>query len=324
VDGTQTQSQSRSDATTLIVPTFDRREMLRQTLASVAAQTRPPVEVIVVDDGSGDGTEAMVRELGHTVIREPGGGMGPARARQRGLEAASTDLIAFLDSDDLLLPTALELMGEALAAAPAAPFSFGRSIIVIPGEDGWSPAGLIAPDPDELEDLLPALFARNFVPPTGTIFRRAALAEIGGYPTEVPFSEDHYLALLATQLGDPAYVAEVISAYRWHGGNRNSPALVESDLENYLELAEHDPRLRPAVPDRLGVTYCDIASPALRALDLGAVLGVTGRVVLGHRHRARILRRAGRHWRSRRRWAANGSGLWARDARLREWLAGYS
>jgi glycosyltransferase involved in cell wall biosynthesis len=310
-------------AVTLVIPTYERREMLRQTLASVAAQTRPPVETIVVDDGSADGSAEMVAAMGLTVLREPGGGMGPALARRRGSEAASTDLVAFLDSDDLLRPRALELMGEALASAPGAPFSFGRSLIVIPGETDWTPAGLIAPDPDELADPLPALFARNFVPPTGTIFHRAALEEIGGYPTEVPFSEDHYLALLATRLGDPAYVPEVVSAYRWHGGNRNSPALVEQDLEHYLALAEVDPRLRPAVPGRLGVTFCEIAVPALRAGDLRAVAGVSGRVVLRNPHRAAILRRAGRHWRSRRRWAANGPRLWARDPELRDWLAGY-
>jgi glycosyltransferase involved in cell wall biosynthesis len=309
---------------TLIIPTFNRREMLRETLASVAAQTLAPVELIVVDDGSTDGTAEMVAELGATVVREPAGGMGPAQARQRGLDAATTDLIAFLDSDDLLRPHALALLGAALAAVPDAPFAFGRSLIVVREEGGWTSQGLIAPDEAELADLLPALFARNFVPPTGTLFRRAALEAIGGYPTQVPFSEDHYLAVLATRLGDPAYVDEVISAYRWHSGNRNSPALVERDMQAYLKLAEDDPRLEPAVPARLGVSYCEIGTAALGDRDLPGLLAVTRRVVLGHPHRVAILRRAVVHWRSRRRWAANGRELWSRDAEMRAWLAGFS
>jgi glycosyltransferase involved in cell wall biosynthesis len=318
------ESPTRPGATTLIIPTFNRRDLLQETLASVAAQTQAPDELIVVDDGSTDGTAEMAAEQGATVVREPAGGLGPARARQRGLDESSTELVAFLDSDDLLRPDALARLGTALAAAPGAPFAFGRSLIVVRDEDGWTSQGLIAPDAAELADLLPALFARNFVPPTGTLFRRTALEAIGGYPTQVPFSEDHYLAVLATRLGDPAYVDEVISAYRWHSGNRNSPALVERDLEAYLRLAAGNPRLESAVPARIGVSLCEIATMAIGDRDPKALLGVTGRLVLGHRHRAAILRRAGRHWRSRRRWAANGPALWNRDAELRAWLARYS
>lgn len=87
----------------VIIPTYNRRELLRRTLLSLADQTYPAdrFEVVVVDDGSADGTEQMVRELklpySLTYVRQPN--RGRAAARNAGVKAAASDLLIFLDSD---------------------------------------------------------------------------------------------------------------------------------------------------------------------------------------------------------------------------------
>src|SRR5436190_9496549 len=84
-----------------IVPVFNGDRYLAETLDSILAQTHRPIEIIVVDDGSTDGTSAIAAEYGEKIryIRQENSGV--ASARNLGLQSARGDFIAFLDADDL-------------------------------------------------------------------------------------------------------------------------------------------------------------------------------------------------------------------------------
>src|SRR5215218_3327514 len=86
----------------VIIPVFDQAAYLEEALASIAAQTRPVDEVIVVDDGSGDDSADRAERAGARVVRL-GANTGPGAARNRGLEVATGELICFADADDVLL-----------------------------------------------------------------------------------------------------------------------------------------------------------------------------------------------------------------------------
>jgi glycosyltransferase involved in cell wall biosynthesis len=90
----------------VIVPTYNRSAMVREAIASVLAQRDVDFELIVVDDGSTDGTFEMLAHMGHVKV-ERTERCGPAAARNRGVTVASAPLIAFLDSDDLWAPNKL-------------------------------------------------------------------------------------------------------------------------------------------------------------------------------------------------------------------------
>ncbi|HEX5632504.1 MAG TPA: glycosyltransferase, partial [Gemmatimonadales bacterium] len=107
----------------VVVPTYNREAFIGRTLRSVLAQTSPAHEVIVVDDGSTDGTEAVVAAFGAAVryVRQPNAGV--AAARNHGARLAAGDWLAFVDSDDLWVPHKLAWQRAALAAAPAARWS---------------------------------------------------------------------------------------------------------------------------------------------------------------------------------------------------------
>jgi glycosyltransferase involved in cell wall biosynthesis len=90
----------------VIIPTNNRRAMVREAVASVLAQRDVDFELIVVDDGSTDGTCEMLAQL-HRVTVERAERRGPAAARNRGVALASAPLIAFLDSDDVWAPDKL-------------------------------------------------------------------------------------------------------------------------------------------------------------------------------------------------------------------------
>lgn len=102
----------------VVIPTCNRRELLSQSLRSVLSQSRAADEIIVVDDGSTDGTIERVHEAFPEVRVLSQENRGVSAARNRGIEAAKGDWIAFLDSDDEWLPRKLERQLEALARSP--------------------------------------------------------------------------------------------------------------------------------------------------------------------------------------------------------------
>ena len=101
-----------------IVPVFNGERYLAEALDSVLGQTYRALEVIVVDDGSTDGTAAVVRTFGARVrcVTQPNAGL--AAARNRGLAAATAELVAFLDADDLWLPEKIACQMERFRARP--------------------------------------------------------------------------------------------------------------------------------------------------------------------------------------------------------------
>jgi len=101
----------------VVVPIYNVEPYLRDCLRSIAAQTVSDLEVVMVDDGSTDGSAAIAREFvandpRFRLISQPNGGLG--KARNTGIDAASGDYLAFVDSDDMLPANAYELLRSAL------------------------------------------------------------------------------------------------------------------------------------------------------------------------------------------------------------------
>src|SRR4051794_12071712 len=106
-----------SPPVSVIVPVYNVGEYLLPCLTSITDQTQKSLEVIVVDDGSTDGSGELVEEFargrdGWRVLHVPNGGLG--RARNIGLEHATGEYVAFLDSDDIVPRDAYELLHHAL------------------------------------------------------------------------------------------------------------------------------------------------------------------------------------------------------------------
>ena len=308
---------------TVVIPTYNRAELLAQTLASVFAQQPAPCEVIVVDDGSTDGTLQYLESVDVSVLRNEHGGWGPGRGRNEGFKRTTSEYIAFLDSDDLLVPGALGRLQRALEESPSAPFAFGRCLTALKEDGRWRATGLMTVDPEEMKAPLQSLFARNFVPSVGTVARTEAVQRLDGYPENTAFAEDHYFWLRLAQLADPIFVSLLTCVYRVHDGNRHSPMLAAREVEEYLALAREDPRLTPCVPARLGVALCGSFTANLGPGDRGKALASIRGNLLTRRHKVEILRAAHRHWHDRRRWVEEGLRLWDEDDELRAWLALY-
>jgi glycosyltransferase involved in cell wall biosynthesis len=305
---------------TVVIPVRDRARLLAVTLRTVLEQTAPPGEVIVADDGSRDGSAEVAEGAGARVLRREEGGWGAAGARNAGLAAATGERVLFLDSDDLLVPTALARLGAALDVAPDAPFAFGRALAAFQEASGWRPAGLIAAEPHELGDPLAALFARNAVPSAGALVRTEAARVAGGYDATLPFSEDQDFFVRLAARGLPVHVPAIVAIHRRHVDNRHRAfAALPSDLR-INGLTRTDPRLRAHLPARAGGQLAELALETARTRRPGPLLRHGPALVLRSGAALETLRASGRYLRARRRWARAGDAAWAGEPELRAWL----
>src|ERR1700733_6024155 len=115
--------ESMSAGVTVIVPVWNRRDLLERLLAGLRAQTYPIVEALVVDDGSQDGSAELAESLGARTIRMGAHG-GFAKAVNRGIQESRTPLIAVVNNDVELAPDWLEKLAAALE--PGVWFATGR------------------------------------------------------------------------------------------------------------------------------------------------------------------------------------------------------
>lgn len=164
-------------AISVIIPAFNAARHLAETLESVRAQTLQPAEIIVVDNGSTDGTPRIALEYGARCEHEPLRGAG--HARNRGIAAARGDYFAILDADDLWTPRKLEWQMAALVADPQCEAAFGLiEHFLSPDLAPEDAAGLHCP-----EGALPIRF------PSLMLIRRASFERVGPFITDVALGE---------------------------------------------------------------------------------------------------------------------------------------
>ena len=183
----------------VILTTYERRELVARALASVFAQTTAACEAIVVDDGSTDGTAEFLRHQPIQLLRVPHSG-NPAVARNAGLDRARGDLIAFLDSDDALRPNALEDLSDALIAQPAAGFAYGD----YEPDPGHRP---LAPP---VGDIFDRLLESDFLVTGAVLFRRSLLSAVGPLDPSCSPAEDWDYWLRLAARADAVHVARTV------------------------------------------------------------------------------------------------------------------
>lgn len=114
----------------VIIPTYNRAKLVQAAVESVLKQTRVPDEIVVVDDGSTDGTVEALRRFGAPVVVVSQTNQGRSAARNRGLREAHGDLILFLDSDDLLAPECVEHYLQVLEQHPEVGVVYSDAYVV--------------------------------------------------------------------------------------------------------------------------------------------------------------------------------------------------
>ena len=242
-----------------VIPSYNRAELIGETLRSVLSQTLPPYEVIVVDDGSTDGSTDVIAGFGAAVklIRQANAGAGPAR--NTGFAASTGDILHFMDSDDLSSPNSY--------AVAAAAIEGGADMTYGPWLKTRFDGTVLDPEPVAIQqgpvpgpvamDLLvlsmqwvtvfqPCLFRRSLI-------ERARLDNLGPYRTDLKPSEDTellYRILAAARA--PVHTPETLVLYRVHPENQvseqNLRARLIDSVNLWAVLQQHLDRRSDATP----------------------------------------------------------------------------
>jgi len=177
----------------VVIPVFNGAQFIAKAVASVRAQTVKDVEVLVVDDGSTDGTQTVLAELEKTqgIIWFQQDHAGPARSRNRGIEAARGEFIALLDCDDVWLPDKLEVQMAVLLAKPLVGVVHTDYEVV--SEDGTVEERVRARK--SREPLVQAFAGGHVALPSTLLIRASVLRQVGALDPELYGSEDSEFAI---------------------------------------------------------------------------------------------------------------------------------
>jgi glycosyltransferase involved in cell wall biosynthesis len=174
----------------VVIPTYNRRARLLRALRSVLDQSYRDFEVIVVDDGSSDGTAEAVASFGSSVRYLSQRNRGPGPARNAGVRAARGQYVAFLDSDDRWFPWTLEVLAACLHDHPGATWLCGARVSSAEPRSIESAAPLPI-DATYFSSYLAAAAVDGLLPlPTGVAISRAVLLRSGGFSETQRVGED--------------------------------------------------------------------------------------------------------------------------------------
>lgn len=208
----------------VIIPVFNRPVQLGEAIQSALAQTLPPDEVIVVDDGSDDETPASAARYAREhpgvvrVIRIPNG--GPGRAREAGRLAARGEFLQYLDSDDVLYPRKLEIQMECLGRHPQAAACYG------PVRYRYA-SGILADDPikltgREITSMFPSFLANRWWSTHAPLWRRAITDRLGPWSALRIHEDWEYDCRIAAAGGTLCWVREDVAEVREASAPRNN------------------------------------------------------------------------------------------------------
>jgi glycosyltransferase involved in cell wall biosynthesis len=209
----------------VVIPCYNAEGYIAATIESVLAQEHPGLEIIVVDDGSSDGSVALVRASFPQVRVEQQANQGVAAARNKGIALASGEWIAFVDADDIWLPGKLAAQLEQLAANPDCRMNYCAWKV-------W-PSDAPRPTPAYLAELAQSAGERaRWDGPSGWVYpdllldcvvwtstvmaRRSLFDEIGSFDTSLRLGEDYDLWLRASRVTPILRVVHPYALYRIH------------------------------------------------------------------------------------------------------------
>lgn len=251
----------QKEKVSIVLPTYNRAHILKRAVDSILAQTYPYFELLIIDDGSTDGTKELIESYQDDRIRYYYAGLnqGAAAARNFGIARAECDYIAFEDSDDMWYPAKLEKQMHALKqAGEAVGFVYHKiSYDMGNGYCAILPAETL-PAEKKSGDIYAQLFYDNLVPCPAILAKRTCIEAAEGFDTDLRALEDYDFALKMAKHFQAVFLDEVLleAAYSNSGVSGNavnyllaSCRLVQKYKEDYLKTDTFNHRIEIILRD---------------------------------------------------------------------------
>ena len=194
----------------VIIPTYNRAHILGRAIKSVINQTYQDFEIIVIDDGSTDNTEEVIKSfdderiISHLCEKN----RGVAAARNIGIKLSKAKYIAFQDSDDVWHPNKLKKIMKVLNDFGNIDFIFScgriirdREIVGYTGNNSWI-------NKSSKKELISKLFMADFIPTQGSVVKKDKIIKVGGFDESFPSASDYELWLRLTPICNFHFIGE--------------------------------------------------------------------------------------------------------------------
>jgi glycosyltransferase involved in cell wall biosynthesis len=230
-------SQDTTVKVSVIIPTYNRADLLPEAIDSVLAQTWKEMEIIVVDDGSTDRTEETVRRYDDRVryfYKENG---GPSSARNMGIKEARGAYVAFLDSDDVWEPEKLRIQMDFMREHPEIKFVCTDSSLIGPRKSRERKLRK-----DSMGHLFPILYSNSFIRTSTALMVKECFQEIGYFDERYRSVEDYDVWLRVAKRFPIAYLNQPLVRYRKHEDNVSHDKITLRHNALRVLEAHYDPR----------------------------------------------------------------------------------
>ena len=211
----------------VIIPTFERKHLIGRALDSVLKQTQPAREVIVIDDGSSDGTAGWIKKAYPSIILIDQKNRGVSAARNTGIRNAKSKWVALLDSDDEWLPEKLEAQVKLLQKNENKLFCHTNEI--------WIRNGVRVNPMKKHQKFGGMIFNECLdicrISPSSSLFCRALLDDVGWFDETLPICEDYDLWLRITAKYPVLFVDEPLIIK--YGGHSDQLSRRPGGIEQY-------------------------------------------------------------------------------------------
>jgi glycosyltransferase involved in cell wall biosynthesis len=253
---------------TVLIPTFNRADLLPRTLESVLAQDHEQLDVLVLDDGSTDGTPERLRDYaaraGGRLRWDRHENMGQVRTLNRGFDMITAELVCLISSDDLMAPDAVSTLADALTKVDGAVVAYSDYHWI---DDDDQPEVLV----NTLDfDSVTALRMQDCAIGPGALVRRSAIDEVGGWNPEYRYCPDLEFWIRLGLVGKFVHVRRALTGLRRH----------EGALSSHRNLRMADERImlvrRLYARDDLPQEVLEIRDEAFRAAFVQAGMVVAG------------------------------------------------
>jgi glycosyltransferase involved in cell wall biosynthesis len=264
---------SSSSLVTLVTPTYNQCGFLAETLDSVLAQTHPALEYIVIDDGSTDGTKAVLQPYTSRLTAVHQSNIGQAATLNKGWSMARGQYLGYLSSDDLLMPNAVARMVAVLDTNPDVVCAFPDSDLI---DEQSRVIRRAVCRPFDLETAV--VEQECFIGP-GALFRASAFKTVGGWRPDMRLAPDREFWIRLAACGRFEFVRESLTRYRTHPKATSFSAASEATSQEYVAVLDgvysREP-VAPALLQRSDEAYANasmlLARNALWRADFGTAL----------------------------------------------------
>lgn len=199
----------------VVIPTYNHVSYLKQAVDSVLKQDYPNIELIVLDDGSTDGTRDVLESYGSRIYWESHRNMGQSSTLNKGWSMSKGDILAYLSADDLLLPRAVTRSVECLLSHPEAVLSYCDFNLIDPGSRVVR--RVTTPEYSYMEMVTKFICA----PSAGAFFWRGPFLKTGGWNVKFHRFPDYDCWLRLGLQGQFVRIPELLAAFRVHDGSQS-------------------------------------------------------------------------------------------------------